>query len=105
MNINIKNYYNFQDSINSNYQSRKSKINNYNNKNYYNKIVKQIPSENHYNLKYKILRTSDNNNRFGIDSDYSFQNDKKKYGTLDNKNKFENYNAYSFQKKNNISFK
>ena len=106
MNITIKNYYDLKDRNINNYQNRKAIINNYYNNNYYNKIIKQIPSKNNYILKNNILRTSDNNSRFGIYSGYSFQNDNKNIRTLDNKNRFENNNAYSFQKeKKNISFK
>jgi hypothetical protein len=106
MNITIKNYYDLKDSNINNYQNRKAIINNYYNNNYYNKIVKQIPSKNNYILKNIILRTSDNNSRFGIYSGFSFQNDSKNIRTPDNKNRFENNNPYSFQKeKKNISFK
>ena len=115
MNITIKNYYNFENSIN-NYQEGK-KINNisynniyYNRNNYCNKIVKEIPSNNynynykinpdiHYKLKYKILGTADNNNRFKNNNDYSFQNEEKNIRTINYKNLTAENSAYSFQNK------
>jgi len=120
MNITIKNYYNFENSIN-NYQTGKTINNNsynniyYNKNNYCNKIVKEIPFNNynykmipeiHYKLKYKILGTADNKNKFKNNNNYSFQNDEKNIRTQDYKNIIVDNNVYSFQnKKKNISFK
>ena len=104
MNIIRKNYSNFEDNINNNYQGRTTIINNYITNNYCNKIVKQIPFNNYnnkmipkinYAIKYKILGTSDN--RFENHNGYSFQNEKKNIRTPGNKNRIENYITYSFQ--------